>query len=102
MGEIRPFKMSRKNMRALIEKLAQNSGNITFINDCAGGDWEELTNYRQMIECLKHGEILTEPKWDEETKTHQCNMGYFHAGQDIILEIAIDEEKKLYIINVCQ
>jgi hypothetical protein len=89
-------------MGALIQKLAESSGNITFINDCAGGDWEEVTNYRQMIECLKYGEILADPKWDEETKTHKCRMGYFHAGQDIILELAIEDDKNLYIINICQ
>jgi len=102
MGEVRPFKMSRIKMSTLVSRLAENSENITFINDCAGGAWEELTNYRQMIECLKHGEALTDPKWDEGTSTHQCNMGYFHAGQDIILEIAIEEDKHLYIINICQ
>jgi len=55
-----------------------------------------------MIECLKHGEVLTDPKWDVETKTHKCNMGYFHAGQDIVLELAIEDEKNLYIVNICQ
>ena len=89
-------------MRALIKKLAQNSGNITFINNCAKGNWEEVTNFRQMIECLKHGEILADPKWDDKSQTHQCRMGYFHAGQDIILEIAIEKEQHLYILNVCQ
>jgi len=102
MGEVKPFKMSRENMSTLIEKLAKNSENITFINDCTGGGWEELTNYRQMIECLKYGQILTDPKWDEESQTHQCRMGYFHAGQDIVLEIAIKEGQHLYILNVCQ
>ncbi len=102
MGEVRPFKMSRENMSLLIEKLAKNSGNITFINKCAGGTWEERVNYRQMIECLKYGEVLTNPKWNEDSKTHQCQMGYFHAGQDIVLKIAIKDDQHLYIINICQ
>lgn len=102
MGEVKPFKMSREKMKALIKELSRDSSNITFINNCAGGDWEAIINYRQMIECLKNGEMLSDPAWDNSSNTHKCSMGYFHAGQDIVLEIAIEDNQSLYILNVCQ
>jgi len=86
----------------LVKRLADDSKDITFINDCAGGEWEEATNYRQMMECMRNGEILTDPKWDDESQTHQFRMGYFHAGQDIIIDIAIKNKQHLYVLNVCQ
>ena len=94
--------MTRKSIKSLIQALAVDSSNITFINECAGGEWEILVNYRQMIECLQNGDILSDPRWDEASKTHKCSMGYFHAGQDIVLDVAIEEEQNLYVINVCQ
>jgi hypothetical protein len=94
--------MTRESISKIVSRLSEDSQNITFINDCADGEWEEVTNYRQMIECLRHGEVLSGPVWDEKSNTHKCRMGYFHAGQDIVLKIAIEEEKHLYILNVCQ
>ncbi|VAW52899.1 hypothetical protein MNBD_GAMMA07-1937 [hydrothermal vent metagenome] len=102
MGEVKPFKMTKEKMSKVLKNLAQDSGNITFVNECAEGEWESTVNYLQMIECLKYGSVLTEPTWDEKTKTQKCTMGYFHAGQDIVLDIAIEPDQHLYILNVCE
>jgi len=94
--------MTRESIKSLIQALAVDSWNITFVNECAGGEWESLVNHRQMLECLQHGDVLSDPWWDEDSKTHRCSMGYFHAGQDIVLEVAIEEKQKLHVVNVCQ
>lgn len=102
MGDVKPFKMTRAAAKKLISMLAVSSSNVTFINECANGKWEHSVNYRQMLLCLKEGEILSDPWWDGETNTYRCRMGRFHAGQDIVLNVAIEEEQRLYVINVCQ
>lgn len=102
MGEIKAFKMTRERFEKLVNKLAADSLNITFINNCTHGDWERAVNYRQMLVCLQKGAVLSDPRWDEESQTHIGNMGRFHAGQDIVLEIAVEKEQHLYVINVCQ
>lgn len=102
MGEIKAFKMTRERFETLVKRLATDSSNITFINNCTDGDWERAVNHRQMLVCLQKGSVLSDPRWDEESQTHIGNMGRFHAGQDIVLEIAVEKEQHLYVINVCQ
>jgi hypothetical protein len=102
VGEIRPFKMTKHKAQQLVARLAKNSSNITFINECTDGEWERSVNFRQMQVCLQEGDVLSNPWWDDESKTHRCRMGRFHAGQDIVLEVAIEEEQHLYVVNVCQ
>ena len=101
MGTVKPFCMKKDQARRLISKLAVDSSNVTFVNECANGDWETAVNYRQMLLCLRQGEVLSDPRWDEVSKTHRCRMSRFHAGQDIVLEVAIEDQRRLYVINIC-
>lgn len=103
MGKVSPIKLTARNAARLIAKLAKNTESIIFINDCANGDWERRVNYHQALLCLREGDMLGDPTYNEETACWECRMRRFNAGQDIVIDVVIQHDRqKLYVLNVCE
>lgn len=103
MEKITPIPFSSGAAKTIIARLAADSSNIVWIDDCSGGgEWEDLANWRQAENCLQSGEVVGSPRFDKKTSCWICRMHRFSAGQDILVEVIISPDNaELYVINIC-
>lgn len=103
MKNVEPFPLTNEQARKVISQLAQNSSNITWVNNCTDGPWEKKVNYRQALLCLQEGEVKGEPVFNKKTKCWECRMYRFYAGQDILINVVLTHGKdELYVVNICE
>jgi hypothetical protein len=102
LSPIVPFTLTIETAAEIISKLAVDTNNIVWIDNCSQGQWEEKVSYLQAKRCLESGEVVKGPTFNKETNCWECEMYRFAAGQDIKVSVVISSDKnELYVMNIC-
>lgn len=103
MANVVPFdKLSPSFALRLVHETAKNSVNIIMKDPPDMGEWQRLTNHRQVVACLQDGELVDGPHSDEHGNT-VCTLKRFSCGVCLWVTVILfkqDANWKLYVMKV--
>jgi hypothetical protein len=67
LAPVVPLILTTESAARIISRLAEDSGNIIWLDSCSQGKWEEKVSYLQALRCLEEGELVKGPTYNHET-----------------------------------
>ncbi len=85
---IKSFKIDAESALRLIRKIAKNSSNIVIPDPPNAQTWEKTVNYRQVILCLKEGNVIDQPNIDS-FGNFECQLERLSAGTHVKVTVVM-------------
>ena len=94
-----PFNTPKNHAVDLIRKTAQDSSNVVLPFDSTMGEWQRITTDRQIIACIKQGELIRGPMTDTHGNT-ECIFERYTAGICIWVTVSLYKKENRWMIYV--